>query len=198
MPRLFTAIEIPPSIRQRLALVRAPLSGAKWIEAENMHVTLRFAGDIDERTADEFAGALDARTRRLVTVEGPRKNSALFCALVRRLVELHPTAKRFTSSSTTTSFTRASAPGASSRSMAAASSFTFCRPTALTTTESSACGRISTPTSRGTIAVRPCTFCSDGCARSSTTTTGASSSTLRFAERSSPPHDRLRGSRSVI
>ncbi|MGE0850323.1 MAG: RNA 2',3'-cyclic phosphodiesterase [Hyphomicrobiaceae bacterium] len=60
MPRLFTAIEIPQSIRQRLALIRAPLSGAKWIEAENMHVTLRFAGDIDERTADEFAGALDA------------------------------------------------------------------------------------------------------------------------------------------
>ena len=60
MPRLFTAIEIPEPIRRRLALIRAPLSGAKWIEAKNMHVTLRFAGDIDERTADEFAGALDA------------------------------------------------------------------------------------------------------------------------------------------
>ena len=60
MPRLFTAIEIPQSLRQRLALIRAPLSGAKWIEAENMHVTLRFAGDIDERTADEFASALEA------------------------------------------------------------------------------------------------------------------------------------------
>jgi RNA 2',3'-cyclic 3'-phosphodiesterase len=58
MPRLFTAIEVPEAIRQRLALIRAPLSGAKWIEAENMHVTLRFAGDIDGRTADELANAL--------------------------------------------------------------------------------------------------------------------------------------------
>lgn len=60
MPRLFTAIEIPESIRQRLGLIRAPLSGAKWVEPENMHVTLRFAGDIDGRTADEFADALAA------------------------------------------------------------------------------------------------------------------------------------------
>jgi 2'-5' RNA ligase len=44
--------------------MRASLSGAKWIEAENMHITLRFAGDIDGRTADEFVGFLaDVRAR---------------------------------------------------------------------------------------------------------------------------------------
>src|SRR5204863_8271437 len=58
MPRLFTAIEIPEAIRMHLALVRAPLAGAKWIEPENMHITLRFAGDIDGRTADEFVSFL--------------------------------------------------------------------------------------------------------------------------------------------
>jgi RNA 2',3'-cyclic 3'-phosphodiesterase len=58
MPRLFTAIEIPQAIRQHLSLIRAPLGGAKWIEPENMHITLRFAGDIDGRTADEFASLL--------------------------------------------------------------------------------------------------------------------------------------------
>jgi RNA 2',3'-cyclic 3'-phosphodiesterase len=58
MPRLFTAIEIPESLRLRLSLLRGPLSGAKWVDAENMHITLRFAGDIDERTADEFAAEL--------------------------------------------------------------------------------------------------------------------------------------------
>jgi 2'-5' RNA ligase len=58
MPRLFTAIEIPPAIRQRLSFLRAPLGGAKWIEPEDMHLTLRFAGDIDGRTADELASAL--------------------------------------------------------------------------------------------------------------------------------------------
>ena len=58
MPRLFTAIEIPAAMRQRLSLIRAPLPGAKWIEPENMHITLRFAGDVDGRTAEEFAGSL--------------------------------------------------------------------------------------------------------------------------------------------
>jgi 2'-5' RNA ligase len=58
MPRLFTAIEIPEAVRQHLALVRAPLRGAKWIEPENMHITLRFAGDLDGRSADEFADSL--------------------------------------------------------------------------------------------------------------------------------------------
>jgi 2'-5' RNA ligase len=62
MPRLFTALEIPASLRTRLSLMRAPLGGAKWVEPENMHITLRFAGDIDGRTADEFADQLAAFT----------------------------------------------------------------------------------------------------------------------------------------
>ena len=73
MPRLFTALEIPGAIRLRLSLIRAPLSGAKWIEAENMHITLRFAGDIDGRTADEFADRARRASRAepfAVTIEG--------------------------------------------------------------------------------------------------------------------------------
>ena len=61
MPRLFTAIEVPEMLRMRLSLLRAPLSGAKWVDPENMHITLRFAGDIDDRAADAFADALARR-----------------------------------------------------------------------------------------------------------------------------------------
>ena len=68
MPRLFTAIEIPQPVRMHLSLVRAPLAGAKWIEPENMHITLRFAGDIDGRTADEFASLLAGVRARPFTV----------------------------------------------------------------------------------------------------------------------------------
>ena len=58
MPRLFTAIEIPEPMRLRLSLLRAPIAGAKWVQPEDMHITLRFAGDIDGRTADDLADLL--------------------------------------------------------------------------------------------------------------------------------------------
>lgn len=58
MPRLFTAIEIPEAMRMRLSLLRAPITGAKWVQQEDMHITLRFAGDIDGHLADDFADRL--------------------------------------------------------------------------------------------------------------------------------------------
>lgn len=51
MPRLFTAFEIPPEIREPLAFFRGGLIGARWVEPEDYHITLRFFGDIDGRTA---------------------------------------------------------------------------------------------------------------------------------------------------
>lgn len=59
MPRLFTGLLLPEAVRDRLAFLRGPLPGARWVEPENFHITLRFAGDIDNRMADEFAGFLD-------------------------------------------------------------------------------------------------------------------------------------------
>ncbi|MCB1442688.1 MAG: RNA 2',3'-cyclic phosphodiesterase, partial [Methyloceanibacter sp.] len=58
MPRLFTAIEVPRSIANRLSMLRAGLHGARWIDPENYHLTLRFAGDVDGATARDFTNAL--------------------------------------------------------------------------------------------------------------------------------------------
>lgn len=58
MPRLFSAIEIPDPARARLGLIRAPFPGARWSEPQDMHLTLRFFGDIDGRMADEVAESL--------------------------------------------------------------------------------------------------------------------------------------------
>lgn len=58
MPRLFVGLELPEAIRERLARVKGPLPGARWIEPDDLHMTLRFAGDIDNPTADELVGFL--------------------------------------------------------------------------------------------------------------------------------------------
>jgi len=58
MPRLFTGIEIPAATREEIARLRRPLPGGKWMEPENLHLTLRFAGDIDNVQAAEFADRL--------------------------------------------------------------------------------------------------------------------------------------------
>ncbi|MEC9368970.1 MAG: RNA 2',3'-cyclic phosphodiesterase, partial [Pseudomonadota bacterium] len=58
MPRLFSGIEIPASLAERLSGLRAPLPGARWVEPENYHITLRFIGDVDDLTAREFAANL--------------------------------------------------------------------------------------------------------------------------------------------
>jgi 2'-5' RNA ligase len=68
MPRLFAGLEIPPDIGQALSSLRGGLPGARWIDPANYHVTLRFIGDIDERTAHEIASALALVRRRPVDV----------------------------------------------------------------------------------------------------------------------------------
>ncbi|WP_322987809.1 MULTISPECIES: RNA 2',3'-cyclic phosphodiesterase [unclassified Hoeflea] len=59
MPRLFTALEIPRDAAMSLSLLRGGLPGARWLDVENYHITLRFIGDVDGPTADELVSALD-------------------------------------------------------------------------------------------------------------------------------------------
>jgi 2'-5' RNA ligase len=63
MPRLFTGLEIPPAVAQSLSSLRGGLPGARWIDPEHYHVTLRFIGDVDDVIAHEVASLL-ARVRR--------------------------------------------------------------------------------------------------------------------------------------
>ena len=58
MPRLFAALEIPDDLAFELAQLRGGLYGARWVEEEDMHLTLRFIGDVDDRLADEIESEL--------------------------------------------------------------------------------------------------------------------------------------------
>jgi 2'-5' RNA ligase len=63
MPRLFCALKIPANVSMELSLLYGGLSGARWIDAENHHITLQFFGDIDRRNANDLALALSAIRR---------------------------------------------------------------------------------------------------------------------------------------
>jgi RNA 2',3'-cyclic 3'-phosphodiesterase len=58
MLRLFVALPIPDDIADKVVRLQRGLEGAKWSPRENLHVTLRFLGDIDERQAEEVDAAL--------------------------------------------------------------------------------------------------------------------------------------------
>ncbi len=72
MPRLFTGLEIPRRVADDLALLRGGLFGARWIDPEHYHLTLRFIGDIDHATARDVVHELDriARPAFAVTLRG--------------------------------------------------------------------------------------------------------------------------------
>src|SRR5262245_27397045 len=103
MPRLFTGLEIPNEVSAALSLLRGGLPGARWIDPENYHITLRFIGDIDDRLAHDIASMLDGVKRRSFEVRfgnltsfGGRKPRAIVAAVqpVQALVELQSELER--------------------------------------------------------------------------------------------------------
>ena len=60
MPRLFTALEIPRDAALSLSLLRGGLPGARWVDVENYHITLRFIGEVDRPMAEDVALALSS------------------------------------------------------------------------------------------------------------------------------------------
>jgi 2'-5' RNA ligase len=67
MPRLFTGLELPPAVVGQLALLRGGIVGARWLEPENYHVTLRFIGDVDGGVARD----IDETLREIRWPEAP-------------------------------------------------------------------------------------------------------------------------------
>jgi 2'-5' RNA ligase len=55
---LFVAVELPWTVRERLALMAGGVPGARWLDAEQMHLTLRFIGEVDIHTQSDIEAAL--------------------------------------------------------------------------------------------------------------------------------------------
>ncbi len=58
--RLFVALDLPWEVRQALSLLTGGLPGARWVPAENYHLTLRFIGEVPPHRAEEIDDALAA------------------------------------------------------------------------------------------------------------------------------------------
>jgi 2'-5' RNA ligase len=60
MIRLFVGLELPEAVRERLYGLGGGVPGARWIAPENMHMTLRFIGNVND---DELADIDEALAR---------------------------------------------------------------------------------------------------------------------------------------
>lgn len=56
--RLFIAIALPDELRARLAEMEEGLPAARWVPSENLHLTLRFIGEVDGSQARDIDAAL--------------------------------------------------------------------------------------------------------------------------------------------
>lgn len=60
MFRLFVALSLPENITRRLVALQGGVPGANWIKEENMHITLRFIGEVDGGMAEDIDAALES------------------------------------------------------------------------------------------------------------------------------------------
>ena len=72
--RLFVALEIPTGVRESLADFLAALrvisSQPRWVRAENLHVTLKFIGEVQGEKLSDIRAALSAvRSDRAVALD---------------------------------------------------------------------------------------------------------------------------------
>src|SRR5262249_25579726 len=58
MIRLFAALAIPDDVAERLLTLQRGVPGARWRPRENLHLTLRFFGEVAEPVADDLAEEL--------------------------------------------------------------------------------------------------------------------------------------------
>lgn len=58
MHRLFVALPLPETIRDILLDTMDGIEAARWQSEEQLHLTLRFAGELDRRAAEDLVAAL--------------------------------------------------------------------------------------------------------------------------------------------
>jgi 2'-5' RNA ligase len=96
MIRLFVGIKPPEELRKRLAGMGTGIPGARWVAPENLHLTLRFLGEVENPLLPEIDLALAAicaesfdLTVSGIDVFGSKRRPRLLVARVERHESLH-------------------------------------------------------------------------------------------------------------
>ena len=58
MPRLFVAIDLPAQIKMQLVDLGFGIPGARWVAADQIHLSLRFIGEVDGAVFKDIRAAL--------------------------------------------------------------------------------------------------------------------------------------------
>ena len=62
MHRLFVAFRPPEAILAQLSGLMGGVAGARWQDEANLHLTLRYIGEVDSRVADDVVAVLEGLT----------------------------------------------------------------------------------------------------------------------------------------
>src|SRR3981189_1296682 len=98
MLRLLVGIEFPPELKLHLSMLCTSIPGARWVDAGNLHLTLRFIGEVGEDVAADIDEALAGVRARRFTLQlagtgvfGGNRPRALWVGVERHpdLVSLH-------------------------------------------------------------------------------------------------------------
>jgi RNA 2',3'-cyclic 3'-phosphodiesterase len=76
--RLFAALAMPDEIAERLVALQKGVPLAKWRPRENLHLTLRFFGEVTEPVADEIDGELEQAGRGVAPFDLQLKAAGAF------------------------------------------------------------------------------------------------------------------------
>ena len=60
MIRLFVALDLPETVRERLVSLGGGVPGARWMTDGQLHLTLRFIGEVDDNEAHDIDDTLAA------------------------------------------------------------------------------------------------------------------------------------------
>lgn len=76
--RLFAALDLPDHVAERLVALMKGVPGAKWRARENLHLTLRFFGEVTEPVADDIDAELSGAAERHAPFELHLKRAGSF------------------------------------------------------------------------------------------------------------------------